>query len=145
MPAALLPVPDDVQEARSVRADNWTDLAELREHAPQIRETASSAGGSARQDSHGTRLRHASAGRACGDGRRGSVKLLLDTHTLLWWLNDDRRLGQQAQELIADPGNDVLVSAVSLWAIAVKIRVGEVEADIGEISEASEQERTRVG
>src|SRR3546814_3890711 len=74
MPAALLPVPDDVQEARSVRADNWTDLAELREHAPQIRETASSAGGSARQDSHGTRLRHASAGRACGDGRRGSVK-----------------------------------------------------------------------
>src|SRR3546814_16456406 len=71
---------------------------------------------------------------------RGRVELLLDTNTLLWWLNDDRRLGQQAQELIADPGNDVLVSAVSLWEIAVKIRVGKVEADIGEISEAIEQD-----
>src|SRR3546814_14467683 len=71
---------------------------------------------------------------------RGRVELLLDTNTLRWWLNDDRRLGQQAQELIADPGNDVLVSAVSLWEIAVKIRVGKVEADIGEISEAIEQD-----
>lgn len=74
------------------------------------------------------------------------MKLLLDTHALLWWLNDDGQLGQQARELIADPGNDVLVSAVSLWETVVKVRVGKLEADIGEISEAVEKEGfTRLG
>ncbi len=40
------------------------------------------------------------------------MKLLLDTHALLWWLSDDRRLGQGPRTLIADPGNDILVSVV---------------------------------
>ncbi|MCK8783622.1 type II toxin-antitoxin system VapC family toxin [Roseomonas sp. NAR14] len=61
------------------------------------------------------------------------MKLLLDTHALLWWLSDDGRLGSRARELIADPGNDVLVSVVSLWEIVVKHRIGKLEADIGEI------------
>lgn len=61
------------------------------------------------------------------------MKLLLDTHALLWWLADDARLSPQARELIADPANDVLVSAVSLWEIVVKARIGKLEADIGEI------------
>ena len=69
------------------------------------------------------------------------MKLLLDTHVLLWWLSDDGRLGQQARDLIADPGNDVLVSAVSLWEIVVKVRVGKLEADITEIARAVERER----
>lgn len=42
------------------------------------------------------------------------MKLLLDTHALLWWLTDDGQLGRQARERIAEPGNDVLVSVVSL-------------------------------
>ena len=61
------------------------------------------------------------------------MKLLLDTHALLWWLADDDRLGPRARELIEDPGNDVLVSVVSLWEIVVKLRVGKLEADIEEI------------
>jgi PIN domain nuclease of toxin-antitoxin system len=61
------------------------------------------------------------------------VKLLLDTHVLLWWLADDARLGAQARELIADPGNDVLVSAVSLWEIAVKTRIGKLVASLDDI------------
>ncbi len=74
------------------------------------------------------------------------MKLLLDTHALLWWLNDDGKLGQQARELIADPGNDVLVSVVSLWEVLVKIRVGKLEAHIGHISDAIEREGfTRLG
>jgi PIN domain nuclease of toxin-antitoxin system len=36
------------------------------------------------------------------------MKLLLDTHALLWWLSDDSRLGARARALIADPGNDVV-------------------------------------
>ncbi len=64
------------------------------------------------------------------------MKLLLDTHVLLWWLADDARLGTQARELIADPGNDVLVSAVSLWEIAVKTRIGKLAASLDDILDA---------
>jgi PIN domain nuclease of toxin-antitoxin system len=64
------------------------------------------------------------------------VKLLLDTHALLWWLSDDRRLGPRARALIADPSNDVLISVVSLWEIVVKRRIGKLEADIGQIEQA---------
>ncbi len=64
------------------------------------------------------------------------MRLLLDTHALLWWLADDDRLGSQARELIEDPGNDVLVSVASLWEIVVKVRVGKLEADISEVADA---------
>ena len=46
---------------------------------------------------------------------------LLDTHALLWWLNDDEKLGNHARGLIGAPENDVLVSAVSLWEITVDL------------------------
>ena len=62
------------------------------------------------------------------------MKLLLDTHVLLWWLADDPQLGKQARALLADPGNEVIVSKVSLWEIVVKLRVGKLAADIGEIA-----------
>ncbi len=61
------------------------------------------------------------------------MRLLLDTHALLWWLADDRRLGRRARALVADPGNDILASVVSLWEIVVKIRIGKLQADIGAI------------
>ena len=64
------------------------------------------------------------------------MKLLLDTHTLLWWFQDDGRLGEKARSLISDPGNDVMASTVSLWEIVVKIRVGKLRADIGAIERA---------
>lgn len=63
------------------------------------------------------------------------MRLLLDTHALLWWLNDDDRLGDHVRSLILDPENDVLVSAVSLWEITVKLRIGKLDADIDEILE----------
>ena len=68
------------------------------------------------------------------------MKLLLDTHALLWWLSDDKQLGRRARELVEDPGNDVLVSMVSLWEIVVKTRIGKLQADIGEITDAVQQE-----
>ena len=68
------------------------------------------------------------------------MKFLLDTHALLWWLADDSQLGRQARELVEDPGNDVLVSMVSLWEIAVKTRIGKLQADIKEITDAVQQE-----
>jgi len=66
--------------------------------------------------------------------------LLLDTHALLWWLEDDDQLGREARELIADPANDVLVSVVSLWEAVVKLRVGKLQADIAAIADAIHRE-----
>ncbi|PPQ27563.1 type II toxin-antitoxin system VapC family toxin [Rhodopila globiformis] len=68
------------------------------------------------------------------------MKLLLDTPALLWWLSDDARLGPRARGLVAEPGNDVLVSVVSIWEILVKIRVGKLEADLGDIAVACERQ-----
>ena len=68
------------------------------------------------------------------------MRLLLDTHALLWWLADDRQLGPKARKLIEDPGNDVLVSVVSLWEIVVKVRVGKLEAEITDVTDAVSRE-----
>jgi PIN domain nuclease of toxin-antitoxin system len=67
------------------------------------------------------------------------VKLLLDTHALLWWLADDERLTARVRKLIADPGNDVVVSVVVLWEIAVKQRIGKLRLDIEEVADAMER------
>ncbi len=55
------------------------------------------------------------------------MRVLLDTHALLWWISDDPRLSALAREVIANPGNDVLVSAVSAWEIAIKSALGRIE------------------
>ena len=68
------------------------------------------------------------------------MKFLLDTHALLWWLADDDQLGGAAREVVADPANDILISMVSLWEIAVKVRVGKLQADIEEIINAVQRE-----
>jgi PIN domain nuclease of toxin-antitoxin system len=49
------------------------------------------------------------------------LKLLLDTHTLLWFALNDARLSATAASLIVDPGNDKFVSPASYWEIAIKI------------------------
>lgn len=68
------------------------------------------------------------------------MKLLLDTHALLWWLADDPRIGARARALIADPANEVLVSVVSLWEIVVKLRLGKLQADFAEIALAVQED-----
>jgi PIN domain nuclease of toxin-antitoxin system len=62
------------------------------------------------------------------------VRLLLDTHALLWWLADNPRLRAQARTMIADPDNAILVSTVSLWEIAVKTRIGKMRVNVGEVA-----------
>ena len=54
------------------------------------------------------------------------MRLLLDTHALLWWLSDDRSLPASARKLIARGGNEVLFSAASAWEIATKVRLGKL-------------------
>ena len=55
-------------------------------------------------------------------------RLLLDTHALLWWLSDDARLGARARSLIADPHNEIYVSAASAWEISIKKSLGKLDA-----------------
>lgn len=54
------------------------------------------------------------------------MRLLLDTHALLWWLNGDMRLSLPARGAIADQQTVVLVSAASAWEIATKVRIGKL-------------------
>lgn len=54
------------------------------------------------------------------------MRLLLDTHVLLWWLFDDVSLSKRARNGIADPGNEILVSSVSGWEISTKHRLGKL-------------------
>jgi len=54
------------------------------------------------------------------------MRLLLDTHVLLWWLADAPQLGGDARREIAAPRNLVYVSAVSLWEIVIKKSSGKL-------------------
>ena len=53
------------------------------------------------------------------------MKALLDTHALVWWWTDNRRLPRAARAMIAEPDNEVLVSAATAWEIATKNRLGK--------------------
>jgi len=61
------------------------------------------------------------------------VKLLLDTHTILWWLSDDRRLSQIARSAIADPDNQPTASVVAGYEIAYKQSLGRLPSSRGNL------------
>jgi PIN domain nuclease of toxin-antitoxin system len=56
------------------------------------------------------------------------VKVLLDTHILLWWLSADSDLPMLAEIAIADPDVEVMVSAATAWEIAIKRAAGRLDA-----------------
>jgi PIN domain nuclease of toxin-antitoxin system len=56
------------------------------------------------------------------------MKLLLDTHILIWWLSEASRLSQTEIDLITDADNFIFVSAATAWEIAVKKMIGKLEA-----------------
>lgn len=54
------------------------------------------------------------------------MRLLLDTHALLWWWADDAQLRPNARAAIADETSEALVSAATAWEIATKQRLGKL-------------------
>ena len=54
------------------------------------------------------------------------MRLLLDTHALIWWLNDNARLGRAGYAAIEESANEVLVSAATAWEIATKHSLGKL-------------------
>ncbi len=65
----------------------------------------------------------------------GEVSYLLDTHALLWWLFDDRRLSRRARGIIRDRENRLFVSSASAWEIATKHRIGKLASAAPVISD----------
>jgi PIN domain nuclease of toxin-antitoxin system len=58
------------------------------------------------------------------------MKYLIDTHTLLWAITDDDELSEAARELLSFPDkNDILVSTVSFWEIAIKTSIGKLNLE----------------
>lgn len=58
------------------------------------------------------------------------MNLLLDTHIALWAVLDDEQVSGKARSLILDPGNDIYVSAASIWEIAIKRSLGKLPIDL---------------
>ena len=62
------------------------------------------------------------------------MRLLLDTHALLWWWKNAVQLGDGAKSALIDPDNEVFVSAASGWEVATKVRKGQLPAFAGSIT-----------
>lgn len=54
------------------------------------------------------------------------MRILLDTHIFLWYINGSGQLPERSKELIRDPDNQVFLSPVSLWEALVKYRLGKL-------------------
>lgn len=64
------------------------------------------------------------------------MRLLLDTHIVLWSLFEETRIRSHIREAIINPDNDVFVSIVTLWEIVVKNRTGKLSADLSRVIES---------
>jgi PIN domain nuclease of toxin-antitoxin system len=57
------------------------------------------------------------------------MRVLVDTHVLLWWLHDASRLRPTTRALFAEPANELLWSAASTWELAIKVQLGKLRLD----------------
>lgn len=57
------------------------------------------------------------------------MRLLLDTHTFLWWVADAPELSSRARAVVADANNQCFVSVASCWEIAIKCSIGKLDID----------------
>lgn len=58
------------------------------------------------------------------------MRLLLDTHALLWWWEESPRLSSRVQLILCDETSDIFISPVSLWEIATKVSIGKLSPAI---------------
>lgn len=56
------------------------------------------------------------------------MKILLDTHALIWWFSNESKLSRRASSIIANQSNTVLVSAAIAWELAIKVNLGKFDA-----------------
>ena len=54
------------------------------------------------------------------------MRAIVDTHVLIWWLNDASKLSERVRHLLADRSADFIVSAATIWEISIKERLGKL-------------------
>ncbi len=57
------------------------------------------------------------------------MRCLLDTHSFIWWVDDDSRLPVPARDAIAEAGNEIVLSVVSVWEIALLVQRARLSLD----------------
>jgi len=70
------------------------------------------------------------------------MKYLLDTHTLIWSVQDTKKLSKKAKTIIIDSSNEIYVSTVSFWEIALKTSINKFvfrDLDINDFPELSKK------
>ena len=72
------------------------------------------------------------------------MSYLLDTHILLWWVEDDPRVRADTRAKIADPSHEVVVSVASLWEAAIKRAVGKLRFETTTLLDALSRGGMRV-
>lgn len=67
------------------------------------------------------------------------MRLLLDTHILIWALGEPKRLSKEVRAALESPANEVLFSAASIWEIAIKMQIGRTNFNVtpAEITQAA--------
>jgi PIN domain nuclease of toxin-antitoxin system len=63
------------------------------------------------------------------------MRIMLDTHILLWWVGEDRRLPGKARRIIENASNDITVSVASIWELAIKRALGRMKIDLQELED----------
>lgn len=63
------------------------------------------------------------------------MRLLLDTHIVLWTLSDDARLSGKARKLIENAA-DIYISAATFWEMAIKVGLGKLDVDLDDVRES---------
>jgi PIN domain nuclease of toxin-antitoxin system len=58
------------------------------------------------------------------------MRLLLDSHTLIWWTIFPERLSEKVSDLLADSSNDLLLSVASIWEMQIKVQLGKLKLDL---------------
>jgi len=70
------------------------------------------------------------------------VKLLLDTHTFIWWDSDPAKLSATALALCSDPANDLILSVTSLWEMQIKHQLGKLSLRLPLVDIVAHQQGT---
>jgi PIN domain nuclease of toxin-antitoxin system len=58
------------------------------------------------------------------------MQYLLDTHVILWWLDNPQKIATKARNIIADKSNEIFISSVSIWEMAIKSDLNKISIPV---------------
>jgi len=67
------------------------------------------------------------------------VNVLLDTHVLIWWIENSRRLGWRTKAMIQDNNTTIWISAVAIWEISIKAAIDRLDVQPGFVDELPQE------